>query len=243
VSFVLFGIVVYATPAIDRDVLYRPGMALVLGVFGAIVAGYLFRERRIIVYYLMDAWPAIAVVTGVLAVVAYRQATQRWRVVMLTAMGIGFVVSTALAVPLVGVVFGTSPGWFTMASVPAFGDDISERTDPDDRVLTGHPTHVAASDALMFQNNSRIYMEGVLYDETAAGTELFTEMTAALKRGRIQYVVDVRHTRTILDHNESAKRAVETNFCEVQDPGLYHSRNVSLYRYQPDCPEGRRWTG
>lgn len=71
-TLVLFAVVAFRTPAIDRDILYGRELSMLLLMLVGLTAGYLFRNRVVHTYYFADFVPFLAVVVGIIYVEAWR---------------------------------------------------------------------------------------------------------------------------------------------------------------------------
>lgn len=68
---VVFGVLAFRSPALDRSLLYHRHMVLMLLCLGGLAAGYLYRNRVLHTYYFSDFFPFLSVVVGVLAVAVW----------------------------------------------------------------------------------------------------------------------------------------------------------------------------
>ena len=74
-SLVVFGVIVFRAPVIDRDVLYNNHMMLLLFGMGMLSLGYLIRNRIIHTYYFSDFMPLLSIVVGILYVELWQVTT------------------------------------------------------------------------------------------------------------------------------------------------------------------------
>jgi len=68
---VVFGVLAFRTPAIDRSILYHRHMVFCGLCLGGLSAGYVYRNRVLHTYYFSDFFPFLSVMVGVVAVAAW----------------------------------------------------------------------------------------------------------------------------------------------------------------------------
>lgn len=225
-AFVLFGVAAWQGPRLDADILYRPGMRLLLVVMGLMVLSYLMRERRIIVYYMMDNWPYICAAAGVLGVAFWERAEWRWRQVFVVAIALGVIVAAMIAAPLGNL---AETGYLSMSGLAAIGADMDNRVGSDERVFAPNPVYVAGSEARLWDDNPRVPVAVYVYNDTHIGQQSQADLESALAGGEIEYLVYdgfAEDMFTELGMNQT----VERNYCEVGAEPFAHL-NASLYRY------------
>jgi len=222
----------------------HPGAVLLWAVVAMLVVGYLYRNRKLHVYYLMDFWPFFSVLAGVVGVRAWGRLSQRGEHVLVAALALALVVSTATATPFTTVALGSNePGFFTVSNLPDISADISQRVGAGGFVMAAFPSYVALSDANFPMNETRSYMIGFEYHGTAVAEQYYANLTARMRDGRVQLVVLDQLTADVLAWNDTAEHLFETRYCRVVDPGsrpLYADTNATRYTYQLDCPAHRR---
>lgn len=229
VAFIIFGVAVWRAPKIEKEILYHPGMRFLLITMSLMIVSYLARNRRIIVYYMMDNWGYMCAAAGVLAVALWDRAENPARVLLLGAVVLGLISSSMIAAPLGNL---THSGFLTLSAVGSITEDLSERTDTDDRVLSPHPTYVAGSDARVYRDNIRIYMTAMLFDGGNFSQRQRAALSDALSTGRITWVIRTRFAADLLSKDGVAKPFNES-YCPVRAP-VYERENATLYRYVGD---------
>lgn len=167
-----------------------------------------------------------------------------YRVLLVVALVLGVVVTTAGAFPLTNIVIDdNADGWFTMETISQYGDDLDERGDPA-IVFSGHPGYmIGAGEAHLLYDMPRAQYFAVTFAGTPTGDRFFDRLTTSLRRGEAEFVIYEDMTRQTLEQNATATRAFERHYCRVTDPetvALYDETGATLYRYQADCPAERR---
>lgn len=171
----------------------------------------------------------------------------RLGVILVVALVVGSGAALGTGEPLATVAFDDNPdGWFTPATLAAYGDDLDERVVPGERVFTGHPAYVMESDdARLVFDRPRIHYFAVTFRGTSHGDRQYRRLAAALSNGSAPYAIGNEMTTLMLqwDGAAPARQAFEEHYCAVDEPEtqrLYNRTGATLYRYQPDCPADRR---
>lgn len=241
-TIALFAIIAYYySEKVSAEVLYHHKVVLLWCIVFGLWLGYLYRNRRLHVYYLMDFWPYLSVLTGIVAVEIRQQLTGRGRELVILALALAVFVATATSFPFVAVVFeDNEPGFFTAASMDSTVADLEKRTEPGDAVLAAEPNYVVMSHARFPMNVSRSYQITLEYPETPVRAEYYRDLIIRLREGDIQYIVIGQLTADVLAWNNTTERIVENRYCRIDAGGIYEETNGTLYRYQPDCDADRR---
>jgi len=168
------------------------------------------------------------------------------RALLVAAVCLGVVISTASAYPLMNiVVYNNEGGWFTTESAQAYGEDLDSRVGPGEPVLTGHPTYLAsAEEARLLFDMPRMQYYAEMWNDTESGDEFYRNLTVAIRNGTAQYAVHAEMLDQVLAHNATAQRAFERHYCRVPNESvqeLYNETGATLYRWsQPDtCSQQR----
>ncbi len=234
-----FAIVAYRlTDGLDRDLLYHPGLVLVVLVAAAVVLAYLYRDRRIHVYYLMDAWPWYSIIGASVATAVYRQAETRTRVIIGGLLALALLVSTLTAAPFVHVTLqDNAVGWFTVNNMAAGHADLEARAGPGGTVFTARPNYVVGTSLWLAGNVSRSYKIGLEYGWSDRLTEyLYGTLREGFREGSIDYVILSNYTGDVLAWDDRTQHLFETRYCRV--PGSewpYNLTNAELYAPAEDC--------
>lgn len=236
IAIAAMAIVVYRTSGPGLEDLVTRDRRLLVVVLAAIVAGYLYRNRRLHVYYMLDAWALWSVLAAVAAVEWWPQLDRSKRLAAVAVLAVAVVTSGAIAYPFTDLaVEDNRAGWFTPGNMDAYADDLDRRVQPGETVLTAHPSYVVASYASLPRNSSRVYMTAYLYNNTRLDHALYQWLLPRLRNDSIPVVVLDGLTRDLFRWNASAERLFEQYYCRVASADrLYNRTHASLYRYQPN---------
>ncbi len=239
-TLVLFGVIAYRSPPVPRKILYDRRMVLVLLAIAGLAAGYLYRNRLIHTYYFMDFWPFIAIIAGVVFVASWRRADQPVRTLFAITLVIATVTAAGGAHPVTHIVLDDNEdGWFTMENMDAYHEDLNDRTQPGDVVFTAAPVYVAGTHARMVNDNARIHYLYATFEDDGPAESMYRRVISGFQSGDIQWVVMTANTQNMLEYNESAQNAFESNYCRTQNDSLYQQTGAMLYKYEENasaCP-------
>lgn len=216
---------------------------IVLGFAG----GYLYRERLVHVYYFMDLYPFVSILSGI-SLGALLDHEQMQGSDFQTAKRVGIVVllltaaaGSVGAYPVTNTLLhDNDDGWFTMSSVQEFGDDIESRTSPDEQILAGMPTYVADADRQMALNRPRLHYVAAGFGTSGPGERQAERLEKAMQSGDIELVIMSPMTHNLIRYHRGATRAFEQHYCRVETGGLYETREATLYEYDKECPDERQ---
>jgi uncharacterized membrane protein len=224
----------------------RPALLLSILTLGMFIAGYLYRERVLHVYYGMDIWGLLGMVAGLGAVALWRRSEQPLRMVLIGALVLAVVTSGIAAYPLSNIVLhNNDAGWFTPELTNNYAEDINERTEPGDMVLAQTATYLGGTHARMPLDDSR--STGHIYSTfgNSGGApldRLYANLSVGMANGDVALVIRGNLTRRLIADNQTTARLFETNYCRVDDAetqALYAQTNATLFEYG-DCRDGLR---
>lgn len=230
-----FVVVAYKADRITPKILYDRDLQLVLAVLSALAVGYLYRNRVLHTYYFMDFWPYLSIAAGIAAVGMWRRAERPIRMVLIGTIVLSVFVSTGGAHPLTNVVLDDNDdSWFTMDNIHEIRDDINQRTEPGDTVITTSPAYLADTHAKTLNDNPRIHMVLVRYENSGPAVPLYADLIRAMDSGSAEYVIMSRTMRNILRWNDTARKTFFQHYCRVENAiALYQRAGGVLYQYQP----------
>lgn len=225
------------TDGLERELLYHPAVMLIISVTALLVLGYLYRNRRLHVYYLNDVWPFYAILASVIAERVWTKADYRARQALVGVVALAVVVSVLTAAPFVHVTLeANSVGWFTVANMADSRGDLNARTEPGDEVFTARPNYVVGTDVRLAGDISRSYKMGLEYADTAVSHRLYRVLRAGFRSGDIEYVILSNYTGDVLAWDNRTEALFEERYCRVPDPdGIYAATNAALYAPAEDC--------
>lgn len=233
----VLGHVVFTKAKLDDRTLYSRGMVLLGVVMLGFAAGYLYRNRLLHTYYFMDFWPYLSVVVGVITVDVTQRLDINGRQLLAIGCVIGVVAAFGGAYPLTQVVMdGDDSEWYTPDRLEAIGDDLDNRTEPEDVVFTGQPGIVAVSHAKLPNDNARIYQSAVNFHEHDQGphVDMYRTLITGFRSGEIRYVSYGEMVSHMLRWNETAQQAFQRHYCPVEEDGAYEAVGTSLYRWSDE---------
>lgn len=231
----LIGVVtVWISPPIPWARLRTWPVAFCLLMLGALLAGYLYRDRIMYPTYFQDLYPWLAVLAGIVGTELIRVIDARPQ--RLPMMHIG----AAVLIIATGVAGGTAypyqPGgveddsdWFTVESVQAYGADIKARTAPEDRVLTAQPLYVVAADRRIAGNLSRRYYIFEGWPDSPARYRIENRLLRQARDGTAAVaIVDDEFARLESDRLNATVRA---RYCYHPD-SIYQQTGGELYTHR-----------
>lgn len=235
------GVVAYHGDAVPPGELSSRDRRLVAVILAAVIVAYLYRNRRLHVYYMMDTWALWSILASLATVEAWQRYDPPARTVATVVVAAAIVTSGATAYPFMDVAVDDNEArWFTHDNLDEYRQDIDARTEPGDTVLTAHPSYVIASNASLPRNSSRLYYTAYLYNGTRLDRQLYSWLVPRLQNGTIPLVILGGLTMDLFRWNESAARAFTSSYCRVPSADrLYNRTGAALYRYQPSACDKR----
>lgn len=229
------------TPTV-RD---RPALLLALLAGGGMVAGYLYRERALHVYYGMDVWPYGSVAVGLVAIAFWDRFDSIGRGLFVGLLAVAVITSGAAAYPLANVAMGNEAGWYTTETLPEMQDEIESRTEAGDVVLSKSATPLAGTGARMPLDDSRgtAHLFSVFQASGPVTAKLYPNLTRNMRAGEVELVLEDSLIRNLIAANATLTGLYTKEYCRVNDAStqrLFASANTTLYQHRPDCPSHRR---
>lgn len=247
-AFLGIATLAWSTGPLERARLYSQEAVLLLFVGGCLSLGYLVRDRMVANYYFLDFWPVVALLAGVITVLAYDRLDNPRRVAIAGCLAILVVTSGVTAQPLAGpTVDNDESQWFTMTNIPEYQDDLEQKVDDGGVVFTGHPTYVAGTDVTMPMDDPRIHYRMSTF-ATEKGpqwpaAEMYDHVSPRLANGTYEYLIlDTMSARMLqyaldydlLDHSD-------LEYCRVESADdLYADTGSILYEHNAECPEDQQ---
>lgn len=244
-ALALFVLVAYRADIPSPRIHEHRALTAVTLVASLTIAGYLYRERVLHVYYGMDLWPTLSVLAGVAGVTLWRRLQRPGRAALVLALVIAIVTSSVAAYPLSNIVLNdNSAGWFTPDNSAAISAEVDARTEDGDIVLAKTATYVAGTHAEMPLHDSRSTAHFYsTFQDTGPTKRLYQNLSVGMATGKVALVVRDPLISRLLADNETTRRLFEENYCRVDDPQttrVFATTNTTLYEYDPSCPSARQ---
>lgn len=210
--------IAWLTERVPWERVYRPELALPAVILVALAAGYLYRDRILYVTYFQDLYPFVVTLAGISAVEFYDTVKVRRRQV-LSAVVVLLLLSTLVSA---GNAYPYRPhngegerSWHSIELVQAYGDDINNRVDPGERVLTAQPLYVIESDRKIVAHLSRKYYLFEGWPDSAAANQTEREIVGELGTERVPYVIYGSELQTVYNNSDAIEPAVEEHYRPV----------------------------
>lgn len=250
-AFVLLGaavVIAWRAPPPRRSDLWTRPVQLGLLFTTGVLAAYLYRNRMIHVYYFLDLYPMLCVLASVAVTAVYdryddpdvtpgisrRDALSAAHAILVIGLAIGLLASY----PLMDVITGNEPGWQTVDSIEAYGEDIEQRTAPSEQVFVSLPAYTANADREVALDVVRLHYIASAYPNSSYGQQVEHRLQAGFAHGHFPIAIMDDGASRILDRWPAANASFHANYCPAPaaEQSLYQRTNATLWVYSEEAP-------
>lgn len=218
-SLAAAGILYLRLPWADSEPPLSPEL-VVVGIVPVVLGTvYLLRDSPIHVTYYQEIFPFAAIFSGVFLCHSFSKvdvSTRQLFVLLLFVTSLlGLLVAPYVTSSMAGLdtVYQTSEG--TVTTVHEIGDEITDRTDPDESIFTAQPIYALSADrsnVLDFSREAWYFRHDVPEEKQ----ETSERLVGAIYSGDIAYVVAEQRTNEVMSNSDEVNTAIKENYCAVK---------------------------